>query len=98
MRTSKTLFSHINDAEASLLFDVCKANNNDELDAFSDMELIDNLLGIQRMQVIIRKYQYTATGRLRKDATTAALFSNALDVHLEESKILNNVNQNHGKS
>ena len=51
-----------------------------------EMELLDDLLSIQRIQSIARAKSYTATGRQRKNASLTEMINTRLNQHLENLK------------
>lgn len=61
--------------EVVLFATVAKNNGHDNETILSDIELIDDLLGIQKMNAIIIGQQFTKTGRLRKNATLQEMIS-----------------------
>jgi hypothetical protein len=51
-----------------------------------EMELLDDLLSIQRIQSIARAKSYTPTGRQRKNASFLEMIDTRLNQHLENLK------------
>ena len=72
--------------ECILMAQVMRENGMTPEQSALDMECIDDLLAIQRMESIIRQQRFTKTGKLRKNASLEDLLSNRIDVLIKESK------------
>lgn len=84
---SETFGTHvIKTDEYVLMAGVMKENQADIQTISNDLELIDDLLAMQRMQCVIQRGRFTASGRIRKNASLQDMISARLDQHIEEIK------------
>lgn len=70
--------------ECVLMASAMKANGSTNEEILADMELLDDLLSIQRIRVIGRAVMYTNSGRVRKDTTMQGMIDNRLNLYLKE--------------
>lgn len=54
--------------------------------AMAEIQALDDMLSMQRMQAIIIGQQYTKTGRLRKNSTLGDMINGRLDLLIDELK------------
>jgi hypothetical protein len=70
--------------EFVLMAKVMRENGSTDQELMDDMELIDDLLSIQRMRCIGKIVRYTAGGRIRRDTTMSGMIDKRLNRYLEE--------------
>jgi len=65
-------------------------NGSTVAQAALDIQAIDDMLVMQKVDAITRSQRFTATGRLRKNATLMDFINERLDKLIEERKNLKN--------
>lgn len=70
--------------ECVILVQAMNKNGSDKEQILADMELIDDLLSIQKMRVISRVVMFTKGGKIRKDFTMQGMIDNRLNLYLQE--------------
>jgi len=53
-----------------------------------EIDFLDDLLSMQRMQSIGRAFSYTKSGKIRKDYLLTGMIDKRLDMHIEDLKAL----------
>jgi hypothetical protein len=88
MRTKSNLFNtqNINTDEYLLLAKVWKENGTKTEDIPFELEAIDDMLSILKMQSIIKMQTYTKTGKKRKDSDLSSLISARIGQLIEDLK------------
>lgn len=88
MRTKSNLFNtqNISTDEYILLAKVWKENGTKIEDIPLELDAIDDMLSILKMQSIIKMQTYTKTGKKRKDADLSSLISARIGQLIEELK------------
>lgn len=69
-----------------LMARVMRDNGSDLPTIAQDIELIDDLLAMSRMQSIIQVGRFTATGRIRKNASLQDMINTRLDKFISDLK------------
>lgn len=76
----------INTEDYILMARVMKEGGSDVETISKDIELIDDLLSVQRMQSIIQFNRFTATGRIRKNSSLSDMINTRLDNFISDLK------------
>jgi len=74
--------------EYILLAQTIVANGGTVKQAAIEINSIDEMLSIQRIAIIVQTHRFTATGRVRKNASLADMLSSRIDQQLKELKEL----------
>ena len=76
----------MNTEEYLLMAQTMKENGSPVKQIAADIELLDDLLQLQRVRVIGRAVMFTKSGRLRKDNTLQGMINNRLDRYIQDNK------------
>jgi hypothetical protein len=75
--------------EYILLAQIKVDNGTSVAAAAAEISAIDDMLSMQRIGCIIQKHRFTATGKIRKNASLSDLIDNRVGMLVEELKEIN---------